>query len=153
MSFKAVIIVLIICIALIAPVYAVPTNDPEIIEYPKPNEHLKYQWGINNIEYSNGTTSFWITNYNAPEINLNQIEIKNHNTGEQIKFTHTNKVTKDKKSTANLWNLFGFFDPVDKLSKEQTLKITLTGDYLNNKNIDIIYDGITITHYGKVKEK
>ena len=140
--------------AIVAPAYAGTKEDSiaEQAEAMRSPEYLKYQWSITNFEVSDGHTTFWISNEKAPEIKLKEVSIKDHDTGQEILFIHTEKVTKDKKSTANLWNLFGIFDPKDQLSNDQMLQINLEGDYLNRKNIDVIYNGVTITHYGKIQE-
>lgn len=147
-------IIFLLCIAVVVPACAGSKEDSiaEQAEAMKSPEYLKYQWSITNFEVSDGHTTFWISNEKAPEIKLKEVSIKDHDTGREISFIHSEKVTKEKKSTANLWNLFGLFDPKDQLSNDQMLQINLEGDYLNRKNIDVIYNGVTITHYGKIQE-
>lgn len=146
-------IISLLCIAVVAPACADDKDRfAEQNEAKKSAEYQKYQWNLHDFEFSNDHTTFWITNEKSPEIKLKEVIIYDHDTGKEIKFSHSEKVTKDKKSTANLWNLFGLFDPKDKLSNDQMLQINIEGNYLNEKNIDVTYNGITITHYGNKPE-
>lgn len=134
---------------IVIPAYAEPSNRfAEQEEAMKSADYLKYQWSIQNFELFDGHTTFWISNDNAPEIKLKEVVIKDHDTGQNIPFSHTDKVTKEKKPTASIWNFFGLFDPKDQLSKDQMLQVIIEGDYQHNKNIDVISNDVIITHYG-----
>ena len=60
-------IILILCMAIVAPAYAGTKEDSiaEQAEAMRSPEYLKYQWSITNFEVSDGHTTFWISNEKA----------------------------------------------------------------------------------------
>ena len=151
MSFKAVIIGLIICIAIILPAYAGSNGiiilDEEQQAAQNTQEYLIAQWDIANFTQTGGQSEFWITNYNAPDIPLTEINLRNHDTYEQIAYNYTKKTTLNGNETASIWNLFGLLNPESKLSKGEKCRITFEG---NVTNLDVDYRNVRKTHWGTI---
>lgn len=98
----------------------------ESLDFKKTTEFQETQWKIWNFTKTSQGTEFWITNFNAPDFALNDVVLKNHDTGQTIAFNYSTKTTLLGNDTATIWNLFGILDPSDKLSKGETCQIRFT---------------------------